>query len=81
MNNRRRRFNLSPISALVFCFGFSFAAVATVAPQRASAQMQTGWEHFADCRRELAMPQLHDEPLSVSHEIAPDLAGPTNTPK
>jgi hypothetical protein len=45
MTNHCRRLNLSPISALVFCFGFSFAAVATLVPQRASAQMQTGWEH------------------------------------
>jgi imidazolonepropionase-like amidohydrolase len=39
------RRNLSPISVLLFCFALSFAAVATAVPQRASAQMQTGWEH------------------------------------
>jgi imidazolonepropionase-like amidohydrolase len=37
--------NLSPISVLLFYFALSFAAVATAVPQRASAQMQTGWEH------------------------------------
>jgi len=45
MNNHYRRLNPSPISVVVFCFAFSFAAVATFVSQRASAQMQTGWEH------------------------------------
>ena len=44
MNNRLRPLNPSTISLLVFCFAFFFGAVATVVPQRASAQMQTGWE-------------------------------------
>ena len=45
MNNHCHRLNPNPISVLVFCFAFSCAAVATFVPQRASAQMQTGWEH------------------------------------
>jgi len=45
MNNRYRSLNPSPISVLVLCFAFSFGAVAAVVPQRASAQMQTGWEN------------------------------------
>ena len=44
MNQHRRRFNLSPISVLVFYFSL-FVSVAIVLPQRAPAQMQTGWEH------------------------------------
>ena len=40
-----RRLKLSPISVFVFCFALFFTPVATVVPQRASAQMQTGWEH------------------------------------
>jgi imidazolonepropionase-like amidohydrolase len=45
MSNHCGRLNLSYISVLPFCFALSFAAVATAVPQRASAQMQTGWEH------------------------------------
>ena len=45
MNNRYRSLNPSPISVLVLCFAFPFGAVAAVVPQRASAQMQTGWEN------------------------------------
>ena len=45
MSNHCGRLNLSPISVLPFCFALSFAAVAIAVPQRASAQMQTGWEH------------------------------------
>lgn len=45
MNMHFRRIDLSSISMYVFCFAYSFAAVATFGPQRASAQMQTGWEH------------------------------------
>jgi imidazolonepropionase-like amidohydrolase len=45
MNNHRRPLNPSSISVLAFCVAFSFGAVAGVAPQRASAQMQTGWEN------------------------------------
>lgn len=43
--DNRGTLNPTTISALVFCFALSFGAAATVVPQRASAQMQTGWEN------------------------------------
>lgn len=45
MNKHCGRLNLSPISVLLFCFAWSFPAVATAVPQRASTQTQSGWEH------------------------------------
>ena len=48
---------------------------------RPAGQYPQGFFSLSPPSLELAMPQLHDEPLSVSHEIAPSLASPTNTPK